>query len=213
MKTTTKLLCFFSGLLLLFSVTGVYAVWDYTDQDGVNPKDQALSVTLSMPPPVEWDNKDTLPAEHARLLEIFINEINNEESIIHGHIEDRHTGLLGTGWFSKGTLGSMDEEHGAALLELFSCENSDFMLEFQMNADGTYRSLTMYTTEVDLSKLSGGWVSPVYKTILSYDTPTGLWTIEESIEGRAPFGYYDEEGKLWFQEDIPSFDTGDWEEI
>ncbi|MBQ8214564.1 MAG: hypothetical protein IJZ80_11190 [Clostridia bacterium] len=217
MKKTIRILSFLMFLLLVFTTAGVYAIWSY---GVVVPDPIDLSISLNIPPPVEWTDKDILPAEHARLLEIFIQEINKPDSIVYDHLYDRFTGLLGLGLFTKYELGSMDED-GAPLRKLFSIETSAFILDFDAKRNYvwgsgwqiTYNSFDMYTTEIDLSTLSpGDKVSPVYKTTVTKNTETGLWELGQSIKGEADFSYYDEEG-TWQNETIPSFDTDSWREI
>lgn len=218
MKGTIRLLSFLSVLVLIFTAVGVSATWTYiyfTDLP-----EQELPIQLLIPEPVQWENKDELPPEHARLVELFVQEINDPDSIIHDRMTDRLAGFLNINWFGqKDELGSMDED-GAELRKLFSCENSHFIVKmdaktkwvggfFSGHYENTYYGFEIYTTETDLSTLkSGDWVEDVYKTTFQFNKNTNEWEVVESMAGRAPYSSYDAE---WSSERIPAFDVDKWQ--
>lgn len=219
MKKIIRILSFLSVLILLLSTAGVYATWNYIRVD--NSPQVNLAIELAIPPPVEWVEKDILPPEHARLVEIFVREINDPTSEIHTRMSDRLAGFLNINLFGqKDKLGSMDED-GAALREIFSCENSHFIVKMNAKANwiwgtipprytNTYYGFDIFTTESDLSTLKAGdWVEGVYKTTFKKDAD-GKWIADQSYLGRAPFASYDAE---WSSETIPAFNVDKWEAV
>lgn len=219
MKKIVRILSLFSVLILLLSTASVYASWTYIRADNIPQVD--LTVNLLIPPPVNWDEKDILPPEHARLVEIFVREINDPTSEIHTRMSDRLAGFLNINLFGqKDKLGSMDED-GAALREIFSCENSHFIVKMNAKANwiwgtipprytNTYYGFDIFTTETDLSTLQAGdWVEGVYKTTFKKDE-NGNWIADQSYLGRAPFASYDAE---WSSETIPAFDVDNWQPV
>lgn len=220
MSKAIKMLSFLTVLVIIFGAVGVQASWRYlvvTEQ--VN---ETLSIDFLIPEPIPWEDKDILPPEHARLIELFVQEINDPDSIIHDRTKDRLTGFLDLNWFGqKDTLGSMDED-GQALRELFSCENSSFIVKMDAEKkwvsgpfwdkeyEITYKGFTVYTTETSLSgHRTGDWIDDVYKTTFILDE-NGKWVADESTCGRAPYANYDVE---WSSSSIPSFDISKWQEV
>lgn len=220
MKNMIRILSVISAVLLTLSIGGVWGIWIYADPE--KPNYAFFNTTLTMPPPVNWEEKETLPPEHARLVEIFVQEINNPTSEIHSRMTDRLAGFLNINWFGqKDELGSMDED-GAELREIFSCESSHFIVKmnaetnwvwdglWQGHYENTYYDFDIYTTETDLSTLSlGDWVENVYKTSFKQDE-NGDWIADVSVLGRAPYSNYDAE---WSSELIPAFDVDAWEPL
>ncbi len=215
MKRALRVITLISAILVLCSVGSVYAFWEYGSGDRQN-SEVDLPLSLIMPPPTPWEDKEILPAEHTRLVEVFAHQIDDPNSPTNALLLDRVNGALGLGIIRVTETGSMDDK-GDELREIFNCQNSSFMIDLDYTMSGsfwsgytyTFTGYTIYTTETDLTGLApGDYVENIYQTTFKKDE-TGNWAADQSTLGYAEFAYYKNE---WGQADQskPAWNISSW---
>ena len=199
-------------LLLLLSVSGVYAAWQYCEM----PLGSAQSNLDFYVDIFKWQGSDVLPDDpdaglaHASLIGKLINGegigLNSPDSYLNEQIRNR------TRYWSRDTLGSMAIKQGDSLEALFDLgtENTTFLIH--MVSDTTYY---IFTTSLDLGENGspnyaiGTTISPIYRTTVQ--KVNGTWVAIITEEGSAPSAYYEESQLIFItRSKIPSFDPEKW---
>ena len=199
-------------LILLFSVSGVYATWRYAESSLGSSSDMSpLEMDI-----FHWQGSDVLPDEeetgnaHANLIDNLINGerigLNSPDSYLNEQIayrEDR---------FNRDTLGSMAITQGTALTELFDLNTENVTFLIQMVSDTQYY---IFTTSLDLGENGspnyriGSTISPIYRTTVV--KTNGTWVATATEEGAATSAYYEESQYIFItRSKIPSFDPDSW---
>ena len=178
------------GLLLLTTVSGVYANWKY-------PLRQP---TIEMQVPIQiidffWAGAEDLPEDdsvgenHIALIErLTISEygMNDPDSFLSQYISDRIQD-------SKDTVSSVAPTPGGNLKDLFNTSEMrqlSFMIKLNLSNDDQIIGCEIYTFQTSsLSSSVGREVSPVYKTTMKLED--GKWLPERTYEGKSVTMKYD----------------------
>ena len=209
--------------VLLLSVTGVYATWQYS-QGATVPETEFLKLDV-----FPWTGSEELPddvsgEDHKGLIENILNGtitnsngqeemvgLNNPNSYLNNEIEERSSG-----WFSSDTLGSMDYWQDENINNYFDMDTHglSFLLYFPNGVSNTYY---LFTTSVKLGEANtpnipiGEYVYPVYRTILKKNSE-GIWEATETKVGYSPSAYYDNVITGSWLLKYPSFSPTGWRE-
>ena len=177
--------------ILLVGIIGsfdVFGVWIYSQ---AMSEDIALDIKVQVVP---WEGYEQLPdtnvgENHIALIERIVNSnvgLNNSSSFLNEYIEDRIND-------DKDNAASVAPTPGGNLKDLFNTAEIrllDFMIHIHFDNNGGVSFYEVYTFETALVGSSAGKnVSPIYKTILSYEN--GRWTPSQTIVGSATTMRYD----------------------
>lgn len=197
-KRLPILLCL---LIMLLSVTGVYATWEY----GVPPDSTTgdIQVGIGLPNYEEEGNS------HTALLGQLVGSdygLNNKDkgntngNYLLRQIEYRQEG----NWLlfpSRDTLGSMAISQGETLDNIFGTKaaNLEFLIYFRDRDNNVSVSeYYIFTWDKPLSDKNGNEVTainktvyPIYRTRVSKNS-AGVWEQHESVTGYATTAYYEE---------------------
>ena len=178
------------GLLLLTTVSGVFATWKYPTQQPTVEAQIPLQIT-----DFYWTGAGELPElddvgeNHVALIErLAISEygMNNPDSFLSSYISDRINA-------SKDTVSSVAPTPGGNLKDLFNTsemQKLDFMIQLYLSEDDRIIGCEFYTFQTDdLGYSVGKAVSPVYKTIMKLEN--GKWLPEITYEGKSVTMKYD----------------------
>ena len=197
-KKLSVVLC---ALVMLFSVTGVYATWEYS----VGEPDSTLGnvqVGVGLPNYEEEGNS------HTALIHQLVGSdygLNNKDSgntngnYLLRQIDYRQQG--GFLWSSRDTLGSMAITQGDTLDNIFGTEaaNLEFLIYFR-DRDGNFSTSEyfIFTWDKPLRDANNNQVTtinktvyPIYRTRVSKNS-AGVWEQHESLTGYATTAYYEE---------------------
>ena len=219
-----------TALVLICSVGGVYATWQYCPV-GPSPSSVELSVVLGE---FNWSGSGNLPTDdaigedHISLIQQIINHsehgLNTSGSYLNDEIKERQDG--GIGWSGgRDTLGSMAVTQSDELKEIFGLEanNLHFLIQFISNTE-----YYIFTTGVDLGTRGeinfwgnnktpgnptvpiGENIYPIYKTTVI--KTNGTWAPTETVKGYAKSAWYEESRRNATATQIPSFDPDTFQE-
>jgi hypothetical protein len=233
MKTSVKVLALLSALVVVFSAVGVYATWQYTENE-VFPATATLSIV-----PFPWSGSEILPDgegfNHAWLINNLLNGkdangngigLNTTNSELNQEIADRwKSGFLDP---RRDTIGSMATWFGGTLDAMFGSEaaNLEFLIKFiDENGDGQIDYYYIYTVGLRFSDSDpqyglwgspnipyGNKIYPIYRTKIVKDQ-YDQWAAESSALGFANSALYDASSSLGFIASIPSFDEDTWKPV
>ena len=199
------------SLVLLLSVSGVYASWKYAEMS-LGSANGNFSLEMDV---FHWQGSEILPDEeetgnaHVSLIDRIINGegigLNSSGSYLNEQIRTRDR-------WGRDTLGSMAITQGTALETLFDLNTENVAFLIHMKSDTTYY---IFTTSVDLGEREhpthsiGSWITPIYRTEIVKQN--GTWIAVETLEGQAKSAYYEESQLIFItRSKIPSFDPDTW---
>ena len=219
-----KLLTIIISCVLLFSIGGVYATWEYASHPAYSVS-SSLEIKISE---FNWSGSGILPDDdvigenHLALIEQIISHpehgLNKSKSYLNEQIEKRQDG--GIGWSSgRDTLGSMAVDQSEELEEIFglSAQNLNFLIQFKSSTE-----YYIFTTNVYLGERGeinwlgnnskpgnpatpiGQSIYPIYRTKVV--KTNGVWAPVETKEGYAASAWYEESRRNANATQIPSFD-------
>ena len=76
MKTSLKIMALICAAVMIFSIAGVYAIWDYKDEPLYASTSDFLNLTLAVPRPTELpddDEDDEKGTNHWFLVDTLVN--------------------------------------------------------------------------------------------------------------------------------------------
>ncbi len=219
-----KFLLPLTAFILIFSVSGVYATWKYSN---INPSPVSKELEIRLGE-FNWSGSGDLPTDdaigenHISLIDQIINHpehgLNKSNSYLNEQIEDRQDG--GLGWSGgRDTLGSMAVTQSEELHDIFglSSFNLDFLIQFKSDTE-----YYIFTTGVNLGEKGeinilgynktpgkptvpiGDDIYPIYRTKVIKEN--GTWRAVETKEGYAKSAWYEESRRNANATQIPSFD-------
>ena len=225
-----QILAFVMCLVLVFSVGGVYATWQYASS-GPNPAYIDIPIKLGE---FNWAGSGNLPTDdaigedHIALIDNIINHpehgLNTSKSYLNEEINNRQDG--GIGWSGgRDTLGSMAVTQSEELTEIFGLDasNLDFLIQFKSDTE-----YYIFTTGVDLGERGeinwlgnnktpgkpnvplGEAIYPIYRTLVV--KTNGKWAAKETKVGYATSAWYEESRRNANATQIPSFDPDTFRE-
>ena len=221
-RSSIKLLAFILATVIILSVGGVFAVWQYAN-GGVDTVTQVLNVSIG---DFLWDGSGDLPTDsevgenHISLIDNIINHPQhglNTQGYLNEQIEVRQNG--GTGWRGgRDTLGSMAVTQSEELTEIFGLAASNLSFLIQFVSDTEYY---LFTTGVYLGEKGsqflgyntkpgnptvplGSPIHVIYKTVVKYEN--GKWAAVSTVAGYALSAWYEESRSSINATQIPSFD-------
>ena len=177
-------------LLILSTVAGVYATWQYpTKQPGAEVQNSIHIVDFFWTGAEELPENDEVGENHIALIErITISEygMNDPDSFLSEYIADRIDE-------SKDTVSSVAPTPKGNLKDLFNTSEMkklDFMMQLYLSDNGQIIGCDLYTfLTADLGFSVGRTVSPVYKTVLKLED--GKWLPEITYKGKSVTMKYD----------------------
>ena len=224
-KLLAVLMCF----LMICSIGGVSALWQYADKTAY-PVTNSFEIRISE---FNWSGSGTLPDDtgagenHISLINQIVNHtehgLNTSNSYLNEQIEKRQNG--GLGWSGRDTLGSMAVTQSEELESIFglSADNLTFLIQFV--SDNEYY---IFTTNVYLGEKGeinfwgnnskpgnpttpiGQNIYPIYRTKIV--KTNGTWAPTETQEGYAKSAWYEESRRNSTATQIPSFDPDSFTE-
>ena len=215
MRLLPKLLLVFTGTLLVASVTGVCATWEYANPNTAMNTESDFALNMSE---YIWDGAEDLEGgtgeDHSKLIDAIINHeqygLNTTNSYLNNQINDRSTSWL----FSSDTLGSMDFWERGDIANYFSeeTEGLEFLLYFPDGVSDTYY---LFTTTLELGESNtpnfaiGSIMYRIYRTTITKNAD-GVYEAVKSELGYAKSAYYSNPitGSAWIK--YPSFDPKSW---
>lgn len=226
----SRILLALTLLLTVFSISGVYATWQYSSV-GPNPVKCDIEIKLGE---FNWAGSGDLPTDseigedHISLVQNIINHaehgLNTSNSYLNEQIKKRQDG--GFGW-SKGrdTLGSMAVDQSDELKEIFGLDASNLAFLIHTVSSDEYH---IYTTGVYLGERGEiNWLGnnktpgkptvpigqPVYVIYKTKAVKTnGVWAAVETKVGYANSAWYEESRSNANATQIPSFDPDTFKE-
>ena len=227
MKTSLKIMALICAAVMIFSIAGVYAIWDYKDEPLYASTSDFLNLTLAVPRPTELpddDEDDEKGTNHWFLVDTLVNGegigLNTPNSTLNQNIAQR----LQNGRDYLGSMATWVTE-GSNLKNIFGTKSAglEFIIEANYDENGKLY-YEIYTTDVVLSSKSvwgllgdpnipyGEKVSPVYKTIIENDGTDAApnWVIKDSKVGYATSARY---GSLGDGALAPAYDVDTWKEV
>lgn len=227
MRTSLKVLSAIFILIVVCSVTGVYAVWNYENEPQWASTEGTVVPTLTMQRPTELpddEEDDEKGTNHWVLVDTLVNGegigLNTPGSTLNQNMEKR----LNDGRDYLGSMATWVTE-GSNLKNIFGTKSAglEFIIEANYDENGKLY-YEIYTTDVVLSSKAfwglagdpnipyGEKISPVYKTIVQNDGTEDApnWVIKDSSVGYATSARY---GALFDGALAPSFDVDTWTEI
>ena len=193
MKSIKRALLLLCVILLVFTVGGAYATWQYAI-GAVAPFSSDISFKVG---DFLWEGSGDLPTEgdigenHLLLINNIINHeehgFNAANSYLNEQIEERQDG--GLGWRNgRDTLGSMAVTQSEELTEIFGLDSSNLNFLIQFVNNNTYY---LFTTGIDLGERGacnwlgqntkagqptvpiGDYIHPIYKTVVEKGSLAG----------------------------------------
>ena len=221
-------------LLVLSSVGGVFAIWQYAEDPSASVADN-VPFTLGE---FKWEGSEILPddvegEDHAWLIKSLVSGtlngrvigLDNPDSALNEYISDRLAG--GLGW-KRDYFGSMAVTGDEEMEALFgaAAEGLSFIIQVKSNTE-----YYIYTTSVDLGERGepnwlgtsnktpgkpnvplGSYVDHVYRTKITRPSTSEPWDIIETKRGKAISDWYDENRRNANITQIPAFDPNTWVE-
>ncbi len=225
-----KFLSLLMALLIIFSISGVYATWKYSNL-GPNPVSYEISVRLGE---FNWVGSGDLPTDdaigenHISLIDQIINHpqhgLNRSDSYLNDQIKDRQDG--GIGWSGgRDTLGSMAVTQSKELTEIFGLGSFslDFLIKFESSTEYYIFTTGEYLGERGEINFWGNNskpgsptvpigenIYPIYRTkVIKTD---GVWAAVETKVGYAESAWYEESRRNANATQIPCFDPDTFQE-
>ncbi len=217
MKSVSKIALFLTTFLMLGTIVGVSATFDYAIEQP-QPENAQLNIQMGV---FNWVGAEELPEDsaagenHIALIERIVNSeegLNTPSSHLNEVIQQRIDQ-------DKKTASSVAPTQGGNLKDLFNTSEMrelHFLLQFQPTLDGTVTEYYLYTFErAILGNTQYIEVTPVYKTLISLVNEQ--WKAMRSWTGKAQTIYYDAKqggGKLmtiapdtWFETPVKQNNT------
>ena len=219
-----KLFCALICFMMILSVGGVYATWEYAE---IAPLTEIISINIRLSE-FNWTGSGNLPNDggigenHISLIDQIINHpqhgLNVSRSYLNEQIEDRQDG--GLGWSGgRDTLGSMAVTQSSELDSIFglSSNNLEFLIYFKSSNEYYIFTTNVYLGERGEINILGNnktpgkptvpigeYIYPIYRTKIVKSN--GTWSAVETVEGYAKSDWYDESRRNANATQIPSFD-------
>lgn len=193
MKTSVKVLALLSALVVVFSATGVYAVWYYSE-DGVNTVSVNVEnhlMDFGLLP--EGEDAEEEGKSHGALLEAILS---HDDSYGLNYSKNVYKINMSA---TENELNSFENSiSGGNMSKINSIDNLSFVIVCECDEDGNFLTFWLYSfTMTRYNDVVNGSKLEVYRTLIRQDSQTDEWGAVRSYAGYVVVDKTDETGTVY----------------